>query len=133
MLMASGLTNMQRSWTYRAELALWLAAQGFRELTPVYERPSDLPSEQLRQPQGHLVGLDGWTLSVSNRVTVKLAEQMDEAATASRLDGNDKFALIQKRQGVGLENSYVLMPLHVFVNVLRELYPEVVTQGGRLA
>jgi hypothetical protein len=78
-----------------------------------------LPSDERLAARNHgdIVGLP-WTIDVHNQRTIELSTSQDEVARKAKDIGTDRYASIQKRKGHDIEQSYVTMPLGVFVSVL---------------
>lgn len=69
--------------------------------------------------KGDIAGLPGWTLECKNHASIDLAGYMDEAKKEANNAGTDKYAAIVKRRGKGTSQSYVVMPLDVFLLEIR--------------
>ena len=72
------------------------------------------------QDVGDIDGIVGWTIEAKNRRAIDLAGWSDEAE-AERVNGRRGFAaVIAKRRGKSVDQSYVVVPLATFAAVLAE-------------
>jgi hypothetical protein len=70
--------------------------------------------------RGDLVGLDGWAVECKDVGRIDLAGWVDEAsAEAVNVGGDALPVVVAKRRGRGVEHGYVVVPLWVWVRMLR--------------
>lgn len=114
---ARGGNKARASW-FRAEVCLLLHDAGFTSARRRSE-PKGL-SQALREERdvGDILGLEPWCIGVRSSQTIDLSGSLDEAAREAANAKTDLFASIQLRKGHPTGQSYVTMPLHVFVKVL---------------
>jgi hypothetical protein len=74
-----------------------------------------------------------WVLTAHRQKTMNLSLSLDAAQARAEEGGCELFANLHSRRGHRTEDSYVVMPLHVFADVLRRLHPEAGTPTTRSA
>jgi hypothetical protein len=73
--------------------------------------------------RGDIAGVIGWTLEAKATRELDLAGAMDEVATEARHAGTRWYAAILKRRRKPIALAYVVLPLHLFTDLLREDHP----------
>ncbi len=121
-------SNKGRALQFRSDVVLHLHAAGFRTASVPREVEGLTLDERQRRNRGDVLGLDPWTIATRNQRHLDLSEAQNEVSQEARNSGHDLYASIQNRKNHPLDESYVTMPLGVFIKVLRELHPELVDQ-----
>jgi hypothetical protein len=80
-----------------------------------------------QQPRGDVLGLPV-TVAVRNAVTIDLSGALREAQAEAEAEGHDVYVSVQRRHGQPVEQSFVTMPLDVWLTVLRRMHPELVSE-----
>lgn len=93
---------------------------------PAQARPEDVPSPlsaRLLEPKEHsdITGIPGWLIKTRTATSKDLSGALDAAQQAAEQAGAEHHAVVWKRQGRAAQQSYVLMDLTTFGNILREL------------
>jgi len=117
------VSNRHRAAAFRNEVLLYLLRCGFssaRQAPQSYGLPL---SERLRRNHGDIIGLP-WTLGVRNQQTIDLSTAQNEVRMEAANAETPMYASIQARRNHDIEESYVTMPLSVFVKVLSTLHPD---------
>ena len=70
---------------------------------------------------GDIRGIPGWALECKAERAIDLAGYMKEAEREAANGKTRFFAAIVKRRNKGVDEGYVVMPMKVFVQVLKEL------------
>jgi hypothetical protein len=74
--------------------------------------------KQFAKDRGDLVGgPEGWVLDCKDHAQIDLASFIDQAEQESRNARVGFFAAIVKRRRRPVKDAYVVMPLHVFVEI----------------
>lgn len=82
---------------------------------------ADRKTKRGKRDQGDVTGVEGWTLECKNDKTINLAGAVDEAAIEAANAGTPWFAAIVKRRGKNVRDAYVVMPLWLFVELVKRL------------
>lgn len=72
-----------------------------------------------RLDRGDIAGIAGWTLECKAERTIDLAGYMGEAKAEAVNAGTELYAAVVKRRGKQTGDAYVVMPLAVFVEILK--------------
>jgi hypothetical protein len=113
----------QTSLLYRNEVIEFLRSQGFWTADgPAGTLDIDNPQEG---NGGSVAGLP-WTLVTRKRLgeTAGIGLGLNSARDLAAQQENPLFATVFHRRGTSVEDSYVVLPLHVLADVLARLYPE---------
>jgi hypothetical protein len=116
-----------------------IAGTRFESAVVAYLRENGFPWAERRaqggsNDRGDVAGVVPWTLELKATRQIDLAGAVDEAETewlneASKsivkkwLIAHARYAAIIKRRNKGVDRSYVVMPLCVFVDLIREDSP----------
>ncbi|SRR6266536_4623202 len=73
-----------------------------------------------RKDRGDIAGVIGWTLETKALKEMDLAGMMNEARDESANDGTSQYAGILKRRNKPIGEAYVVLPLHLFAELIRE-------------
>lgn len=71
--------------------------------------------------QGDITGIEDWTLECKDWEKIDLAGFVDEAAIEAANAGTRWFAAVIKRRRKNVRESYVVMPLWLFINLVKQL------------
>lgn len=72
------------------------------------------------QDAGDIAGVPGIAIEAKNCKAIDLAGWMGEAETAARNAKVRRYAIWHKRRMKGVADSYVTIPAHLFVELLRD-------------
>lgn len=111
-------SNKARTLAFRDELVLFLRENGFDEVSRRPELATSKLSDRLRNDPGDILGLP-WALAVRRQHQIDLSESVLMAAGKALTAGTRLYATIHHRRDAGIDQSYVTMPLSVFMRVLR--------------
>lgn len=95
---------------FERDVADYLAANGH----PLADRRVKTGAKD----RGDIGGVPGWTLECKNEKTISLAAYMEEARQEAVNAGTANYAAVVKRRGKGVSESYVVLPLAVFVKAV---------------
>lgn len=70
--------------------------------------------------RGDVAGIPQWVLEAKNCRTIDLSGWMDEALREAAHDGAPFYAVVAKRRMKGTHQAYVVMPLEIWAQWLRE-------------
>jgi hypothetical protein len=70
--------------------------------------------------RGDIAGVLGWTLEAKNAQALDLSGALTEAHFEAQHAGTRWYAAILKRRRRPTGDAYVVMPLHLFADLLRE-------------
>lgn len=70
---------------------------------------------------GDVTGIEGWTLELKNEKTIQLAGAVDEATIEAANAGTPWFAAIIKRRNKNVRDAYVVLPLWLFIRLVKQL------------
>jgi len=73
--------------------------------------------------RGDIAGVPGWVLEVKAARQLNLAEALREAEVEAAHAGTVRFAAVLKRRSHPVSDAYVVLPLHLFADLLRERQP----------
>jgi hypothetical protein len=111
-----------------------------RAVADLFQEAGFLWSDRKRQrgvrDQGDVTGIEDWTLELKNEKTINLAGLVDEATVEAANAGTTWFAGIQKRRGKHARDAYVVLPLWLFIRLVKHLLgmnPPVCRDCGRAA
>jgi hypothetical protein len=82
---------------------------------------ADRKTKRGRRDQGDVTGIEDWTLECKDEQTIRLAAGVDEAALEAANAGTPWFAAIIKRRRKNVRDAYVVMPLWLFVRLVKRL------------
>ena len=82
---------------------------------------ADRKSKRGARDEGDVTGVEDWTLELKNERTIQLAAAVDEATIEAANAGTAWFAAIIKRRGKNVRDAYVVMPLWLFVRLVKRL------------
>lgn len=71
--------------------------------------------------QGDITGIADWTLETKDTKTIDLPGAVDEAMIEAANAGTHWFAAIIKRRRKNVRDAYVVMPLWLFVELVKRL------------
>lgn len=111
-------SNRARTFAFRDELLLYLHEEGFPEAT---QRPALRGlafAQRAKADPADIVGL-GWSLTVRRQQTIDLSDALDSAKLKAAWAGKKLYAAVHYRKAHGVGESYVTMPVSVFIEVLR--------------
>lgn len=97
---------------FEQQVADYLAANGF----PYAERRHSNGAKD----RGDIAGVPGWALEVKAERAMDLAGYMAEASVEADHAGTRWFAAIVKRRRKPTAEAYVVLPLRLFAEMLRE-------------
>lgn len=110
--MTGGNAPRRRGATFESALVDYLRHVGFRA------------AHRLRTPggpqdRGDVGGIPRFTIEAKNQKSLDLAGWMRQAEAAADRNGHTRWAVVFKKRGTSdVAESYVLMPLHVFTDLL---------------
>jgi hypothetical protein len=73
--------------------------------------------------RGDIAGVSGWVLEAKATRTLDLAGAMTEAKREAVNAGTARYAAVLKRRSHPVSDAYVVLPLHLFADLLRERQP----------
>jgi hypothetical protein len=79
-------------------------------------------SERITRDHGDVVGLP-WAIGVRAEQAIRLSEAQSEIEGEAEQGGHELRAVIHRRKGHDVSDAYVVMPLSVYVEVLRRMHP----------
>lgn len=97
---------------YQHEFCRWLTTVGFPDAEPRVSNGS--------RDRGDVAGVRGWCLELKRTKASDLGVAMKEAEKEALNAGVTKFALVKKRRGKGVAESFVVMPAWLFAELIRE-------------
>jgi len=97
---------------FEQQVADYLAANGF----PYAERRHTNGAHD----RGDIAGVIGWTLEAKALRDLDVAGAVDEAAKEAGNAGTRWYAAILKRRRKPTADAYVVLPLHLFAELIRE-------------
>lgn len=116
-------SNKDANHRFRREIIQELHRAGLVNAHRPIEHKGLTISERLRRNHGDIVGLP-WALAVSAAQTLDLSGTQHEIKAEAERGGHELYAAIHKRKNHAVSGAYVVMPLLVYVDVLRRLHPE---------
>lgn len=105
--------NKIKGSAFERDVADYLAANGFPEADRRYGAGHNLD-------KGDIIGVPGFALECKNQTQIKLAEFLAEALIEAVHAKKKYGAAVIKRRGKGVAESYVVMSLAQFTELLRE-------------
>jgi hypothetical protein len=117
------MSNRTPAATLRREVIRELHHAGLTGAHPAPEPKGLTVSERLRRDHGDILGLP-WALSLHASQTLDLSGAQNQVTAEAERGGYDLRAVIHKRSGHDVTGAYVVLPLSVFIQVLRRLHPE---------
>ena len=97
---------------FEQQVADYFAANGF----PYAERRHTNGAHD----RGDIAGVIGWTLEAKALRDLDVAGAVDEAAKEAANAGARWYAAVLKRRRKPTADAYVVLPLHLFVELIRE-------------
>jgi hypothetical protein len=97
---------------------------------------ADRKTKRGQRDQGDVTGIEDWTLECKNERTIQLAAAVDEATLEAANAGTSWFAAIIKRRNKNVRDAYVVLPLWLFIRLVKHLLgmdPPVCRDCGRAA
>lgn len=90
-----------------------------------YLREHGFPQAERRvmggsRDRGDVAGVPGWVLELKATRALDLAEALREAEVEARHAGVTRSAAVLKRRMHPVRDSYAVLPLHLFAELLRE-------------
>ena len=82
---------------------------------------ADRKTKRGARDPGDVTGIEDWTLECKNEKTINLAGAVDEATIEAANAGTTWFAAIIKRRGKNVRDAYVVMPLWLFIELVKRL------------
>lgn len=108
--------NRHRGNAFRNAVLLYLHAEGHDEAVPIEHTARKL-SEMLREDPADIEGLP-WALTVQSGREQDLSTDLNEACDSAHASGKPYAASIRSRRGYPIQQSYVVMTLDTFSDVL---------------
>lgn len=107
------MTNPQKrkGSKWERDLVNWFNQHGHPGVERAYGagRPDD---------RGDLTGIPGFTIEAKNHQKITLATFVDETAREAHNAGTPWYATIIKRRSRPPADAYVVMPLHIFADLI---------------
>jgi hypothetical protein len=97
---------------------------------------SDRKPQRGVRDQGDITGIDGWTLELKDTEPMNFSGLLNEAIVEAANANTPWFAGIQKRRGKHARDAYVVLPLWLFIRLVKHLLgmdPPVCRDCGRAA
>ncbi|MDR5699957.1 hypothetical protein [Agromyces aerolatus] len=122
---ASGLPPVhRRAFEFRQLVGLFLESKGIpNRIRPGHKIKRQTLAETFagpEQPKGDVWNVPNWLISTRTDVARDLSGALDQAAHDAEVAGVPHSAVIWRRHGREVQESYVVLPLATFGDVLKE-------------
>lgn len=115
-------SNKGAHYVFRTAVIDELRRAGFADARAPFE-PKGLPlSERLRRDHGDVLGTP-WALGIRASKVLDLSGAQNEVQFQAQQGGQEFRAVIHKRMAHDVSAAYVVMPLSIYLAVLRRLHP----------
>jgi len=116
----------RRAFEFRQLVGLFLESRGIpNAIRPGHKIQNKKLSEifaEPEQPRGDVRGIPDWLISTRTDVARDLSGALDQAAHDAEVAGLSHSAVIWRRPGRDVRQSYVLLSLDVLADVLKEAH-----------
>jgi len=111
-----------QSSAFQNAVALLLRDWGLHDVRPAPRLAARRPLPPSPDDSGDLVGVAGWSLTARSRADLSLSESLDTVTSMAAEAGMPNAAAILARRGRDVPESYVVMTLRQFADVLVQLH-----------